>query len=178
MSKEETLRLHLGGEQIKDGWKIVNTAGKPGVDFVGDCRDLSQFADGSVGEIYASHVYQRLGYQKELPDALKDAFRALKKWGVLRVSVPNMELLCQMYLTPGIHPQDRFNVMRIMMGGQMDESDFHKVMFDASLLGALLQHAGFTKINRVISFGVFNDTSELKVNGVPVSLNFVAVKEV
>ena len=177
MSKEQPLRLHLGGEEAREGWKIVNIQAKPGVDFVGPCHDLSRFADGSVTEIYASHVYEHLGYVTELPQAMREAHRVLKKWGVLRVSVPDMERLCELFLTPGIGANDRYKLMRIFMGGQLDEFDFHKTMFDMSLLESLLRHVGFTKVNRVESFGIFNDTSETQVNGAPISLNVVAIKE-
>jgi predicted SAM-dependent methyltransferase len=177
MSKEQPLRLHLGGEEVKEGWKIVNIQAKPGVDFVGDCRDLSQFADGSVTEVYASHVYEHLGYQTELPQALKEAYRVLKKWGVLRISVPNLEFLCQVFTAQGITPGNRFELMRIFMGGQIDPFDFHKTMFDMSIMSSFLNDAGFKKVNRVQSFGLFKDTSNLQINGYYVSLNVVAIKE-
>lgn len=34
------MKLHLGGEQIKDGWKIFNIEKKTGVDFVGNILNL------------------------------------------------------------------------------------------------------------------------------------------
>jgi len=34
------MRLHIGGEEIKEGWKILNIQNKPGVDFVGDITDF------------------------------------------------------------------------------------------------------------------------------------------
>ena len=48
------MKLHIGGEHIKEGWKILNIQPKVGVDFVGSIYDLSQFNDNSVSEIYAS----------------------------------------------------------------------------------------------------------------------------
>ena len=33
------MKLHIGGEQIKDGWKIINIQNKKGVDFIGDISD-------------------------------------------------------------------------------------------------------------------------------------------
>jgi predicted SAM-dependent methyltransferase len=177
MSKEQALRLHLGGEEVKEGWKIVNIQPKPGVDFIGSCTDLSQFADGSVTEVYASHVYEHLSYQGDLQQALKEAFRVLKKWGVLRVAVPDLEMLCKMYLIPGIPMVNRYQVMRMIMGGQIDPFDYHKTMFDFGLLAGFLQDVGFTKVNRVPTFGLFKDTSDLNVGGFLISLNVVAIKE-
>ena len=48
------LRLHIGGRTPRAGWKILDVNPGPHVDFVGNCRDLSRFADGSVAEVYAS----------------------------------------------------------------------------------------------------------------------------
>jgi len=51
------MKLHIGGEQKKDGWKILNIQKKNNVDFIGNITDLSQFEDSSIEEIYASHVF-------------------------------------------------------------------------------------------------------------------------
>ena len=37
------MKLHIGGKEIKEGWKILNIQKNKGVDFVGDISDLSQF---------------------------------------------------------------------------------------------------------------------------------------
>ena len=59
------MKLHIGGEQVKEGWKILNIQKKDGVDFIGDISDLSQFDDDSIEEIYASHVFEHV-IQKKL----------------------------------------------------------------------------------------------------------------
>lgn len=73
------MRLHIGGTEVKAGWKILNVQPGPGVDYIGDCSDLSQIADGSVDEIYASHVLEHLGYVEKLPRAHTEFHRVLKK---------------------------------------------------------------------------------------------------
>jgi hypothetical protein len=40
----------------------------------------------------------------------------------------------------------------------------------------LLTQAGFREITRVESFGIFQDTSELQLHGVRISLNMIATK--
>ena len=67
------LQLHLGGWEVKDGWIIVNVEDRAGVDVRSTVTDLSMFPDGSAVEIYASHVYEHLGYQDELPTAFAAA---------------------------------------------------------------------------------------------------------
>jgi len=61
-TKDMARRLHIGGKQVKEGWKILNIQPGKGVDFVGDAADLSQFNDGTFDEVYAAHVSEHLGY--------------------------------------------------------------------------------------------------------------------
>ena len=56
------MKLHIGGQTTKEGWKILNIQKKDGVDFVGDLTDLSQFSDNSIEEVYASHVLEHVGH--------------------------------------------------------------------------------------------------------------------
>lgn len=172
----EPLRLHLGGRQVKPGWKIVNIQPGPGVDFVGSIMDLSAFGDGSVDELYASHVYEHLDYASELPKALAEAHRVLKSGGVLRVSVPDLEALMPLVVTPRLSVDDRFEVMRMIFGGQTDQFDYHYVGFTLDLLAGFLQQARFSKWKRVQEFGLFDDTSSYKFKGMRISLNVEAVK--
>ena len=64
------MKLNIGGEQKKEGWKILNIQKKDGVDFIGDISDLSQFSENSVEEIYASHVVEHVA-QKNVDRTLK-----------------------------------------------------------------------------------------------------------
>ena len=54
------MKLHIGGEQKKDGWKILNIQKKDNVDFIGNINDLSKFENNSIEEIYASHVFEHV----------------------------------------------------------------------------------------------------------------------
>ena len=58
------MKLNIGGEQKKEGWKILNIQKKQNVDFVGDITDLRQFEDNSIEEIYASHVLEHIEHKK------------------------------------------------------------------------------------------------------------------
>ncbi len=179
-SRTETrhpIRLHIGGTEVKAGWSILNIQPGPGVDFVGDCVDLSQFADGSVSEVYASHVYEHLGYLQDLPRAIGEVYRVLTPDGLVRIGVPDMDVLCRLFLDPAISLSDRYVVQRMMYGGQVDAHDFHKVGLNFELLRALLEHVGFRHVQRVEQFGLFNDTTTLKfLDRHPISLNVRAIK--
>ena len=175
-TSREPLRLHIGGEEVRAGWKILNIQAKPGVDFVGDCTDLSRFADNSVEEIYASHVYEHLGYQVELPRALREAWRVLKPGGILRAGVPDLQMLCEMFLRPGQSKIERFYVQRMMFGGQIDAYDFHKVGLSMDILTQFLKVAGFRSVRRVEEFNLFKDTSVATPGYTNMSLNVIAMK--
>ena len=172
----DALRLHVGGVQPRAGWKILNVQAGPGVDFVGDCVDLGRFADGSVAEIYASHVLEHLGYQSDLPRTLKEFHRVLRPGGVARISVPDFERLCRLFLAADGSVEDRFHVMRMIFGGQIDPYDLHRVGLTEEFLSHYLRVAGFARVERVERFDLFDDASSLALRGQLVSLNVVAYK--
>ena len=39
------MKLHIGGQEIKEGWKILDIQKNDGVDYVGNISDLSQFPE-------------------------------------------------------------------------------------------------------------------------------------
>ena len=82
------MKLHIGGKEAKDGWKILNIIKNEGVDFVGSISDLSQFADDSIEEIYASHVVEHVD-QNKIKETLKGIHRVLSDNGKFYV-----EYLC------------------------------------------------------------------------------------
>ena len=76
-------RLHIGGKQKRDGWEILDVNPGPLVDHLGNAIDLSQFADGTFAEIYASHVLEHFDYKEALVAALREWNRVLAPGGVL-----------------------------------------------------------------------------------------------
>jgi predicted SAM-dependent methyltransferase len=173
---DTTLRLNVGGTQRREGWKILNILPGPNVDYVGDCTDLAAFADATVDEVYASHVLEHVGYSQELPRALEHIHRILKPGARLRISVPDLDILLRLYLNPENDHSTRWDIMRIIYGGQIDEYDYHKLGFNWQSLSWYLRQIGFRDIHRVDEFGLFDDTSTLRVAGQPISLNVVARK--
>ncbi len=170
------LRLHIGGREVKAGWQILNVQAGPNVDYVGNCHNLSAFADGSVEEVYASHVYEHLGFRSELPEALREAHRVLKSGGLLRISVPDMEVLCRLFVDQKVPRDQRVSLMMHLFGAQEDAYDFHRVGLTEEFLSSLLKQAGFARLRRVEQFGIFNDFSSFRRFGVLISLNMEAWK--
>ena len=169
------MKLHIGGKSKKEGWKILNIQKSEDVDFEGDIRDLSQFKDESVEEIYASHVIEHVD-QKNINETLKGIYRVLKKNGKFYISVPDLDTLCHFFISPLANKKTKYHTMRMMFGGQVDEHDFHYFGWNFEFLHDYLNNTGFTKIDRVSSFSLFNDTSDYKPYGFPISLNVIAIK--
>ncbi len=170
------LRLHIGGQVPHADWKILDVQRGPHVDYVGHCGDLSAFDDDSILEIYASHVLEHLGYVKELPLALREFHRVLAPGGTLRISVPDLAALCELFTDPALDFAERFHVMRMMFGGQFDKADFHYAGLNEEFLRDYLRDAGFVDIARKDKFGLFDDTSNLVFRDRPISLNVAARK--
>lgn len=169
-------RLHIGGEAPREGWKILNARPGQHVDYVGDLRDLSQFADQTFDLVYASHVVEHLPYQEDLPKALAGIRRVLKEGGRFMVSVPDLTTLCRLFLHPQGDSGSRFEIMRMMFGGQVHEFDFHYVGLTDEILAGYFQASGFSEVYRVKELGIFEDTSSMRYRGVLISLNMVAVR--
>jgi predicted SAM-dependent methyltransferase len=170
------IRLHIGGKEVHKDWKILNIQNGPNVDFVGSCTDLSQFPNNSVTEVYASHVIEHLGYQTELEKAFAEIYRVLIPGGFFKVSVPDLDVLSRIFLRPDLHFATRFHIMQIMFGGQTDEYDYHKVGLNWEFLHYFLKEAGFTSIEKVKTFDLFNDGSTCNFFGELLSLNVIAKK--
>tara|TARA_B100000963_G_scaffold166023_1_gene144179 strand:+ start:234 stop:743 length:510 start_codon:yes stop_codon:yes gene_type:complete len=169
------MKLHVGGEEKKDGRKILNIQKKKDVDFIGDISDLSQFQDNSIDEIYASHVVEHVT-QKKVEKTLKGIYKVLKENGKFYVSVPDMDILCKIFLHPKATGQIKIHVMRMMFGGQTDDYDFHYFGWNFLFMKEFLLKAGFKKIERVKSFSLFKDTSDYAPYGEPISLNVIGYK--
>ena len=169
------MKLHIGGKQIKDGWKILNIQKNDGVDFVGSISDLSQFDDNSIEEIYASHVVEHVD-QKNIKKTLEGIYRVLKNDGKFYISVPDLDVLSRIFIDNKAPAKVKFHVMRMMFGGQTDEFDYHYFGWNYEFLNSYLIEAGFKKNERVKSFNLFNDTSDFAPYGPPISLNVIVYK--
>jgi predicted SAM-dependent methyltransferase len=170
-------RLQVGARNRVAGWETLNILPGPEVDHLGDCQDLSRFADGSFDVIYGSHVLEHV--------ALKDAVTALKEWhrvlapgGQALISVPNVEAIMRLFLAPERTANEKLHLTRMIYGGQIDDFDYHYTGYFPELLEHVLREAGFAKVVHVKEFGLFGDTSSLRFKGELISLNTIAQKPV
>ena len=133
-------------------------------------------ADESCGVIYSSHVLEHLGYDEALPRTLREFLRVLAPGGVLLTSVPDLDVLCRLFISPDLDTQQKFFVMRMMYGGRTTGHDIHYTGLTYEFLRSFLEQAGFEQIRKVEALNCFNDTSGMVFHGVPISLNMVACK--
>ena len=71
---------------------------------------------------------------------------------------------------------NRFQIMRMMFGGHVNQYDYHYVGLYSDNLKSFLAEAGFQKVKQVEDLGFFEDASQLRVGGILVSLNIIALK--
>jgi predicted SAM-dependent methyltransferase len=169
-------RLHIGGQVRSAGWEVLDANPGPCVDHVANASNLQAFQDNAFDQIYASHVVEHFDYQNQLLETLKEWCRVLAPAGTLCVSVPDLDVLARLFVDRTLSMQDRFLVMRMIFGGHIDKYDYHLVGLNEEFLTAYMQDAGFKSMRRVADFGLFQDTSRMRVKDIPISLNMVAVK--
>jgi SAM-dependent methyltransferase len=90
-------RLNWGcGPLTPFGWINSDIEAGPGIDVVADIRNGLPFPDNHFDYIVSIHVLPELSY-RELDPALHELRRVLKPNGVLRLSLPDMDLAINAY---------------------------------------------------------------------------------
>ena len=169
--------LHIGGKTRAQGWTVLDALDDPHVDVVGNIEDLSMFGDGSFRSVYASHVLEHLELGDPIRQALNEVFRVLAPGGVFFIGIPDMKALARLLLdTPGSDQEAQLRILRISYGGHTTKYDYHYLGLTLELLESALKHIGFRSVVQVPGFDLFDDATCLRIDGVPVSLNVMAVK--
>lgn len=70
-------------------------------------------------------MLEHLGYDGEILSTLKGFHCVLQPGGRLRVSVPDMDTLCRLFVHSNLKVDGRFQVMRMLFGGRENEHDVH-----------------------------------------------------
>jgi predicted SAM-dependent methyltransferase len=179
------MKLHLGcGSKHIDGFYHIDALPYEHIDHVGRVDKLPQIESNSVELIYACHVLEHFG-RNEFRSVLNEWFRVLRPGGVLRLAVPDFGAVARTYvrgeLARGIE-----DVVGLCVGGQRDEYDFHKMIFDEALLTRVLRDVGFSQVRRwdwrQTEHADMDDYSQSylphmdKEHGTLMSLNLEAVK--
>ena len=85
------MKLHLGcGTKIIKNYINIDIRENLDCDVVDDIKTLSQFNPSSADEIYACHVLEHFS-RHEYITVLKRWYEILKKGGIIKLSVPDLE---------------------------------------------------------------------------------------
>ena len=100
--------------------------------------------DGTVDFVYSSHFIEHL-FRRDAERLLREAFRALKPGGMLRIAVPDLQYACSLY-----EAGEREKMLEdyFFVSGEDSYYARHKYMYDYSMLAAILEEAGFCEIAR------------------------------
>lgn len=141
------LKLHVGcGTRRIPDFIHVDIIDAPHIDHCCRVDNLSAFAPGSVDLIYASHVLEHFGrFEVEL--VLADWYRAIRPGGLVRIAVPDFAAVVALYGQEGLR-DGMSGLVGLVCGGQRNEYDFHKIIFDEAFLTFLLSKVGFKDIRR------------------------------
>ena len=180
------LKLHIGcGKRHIPGFVNIDILDAPHVDHCCSVDALHAFATEEVSLIYASHVLEHFG-RYEVEGVLREWHRVLVPGGILRMAVPDFAAVVKLYEQEGLQ-DGKSGLVGLVCGGQRNEFDFHKVIFDEPFLTNLLVNSGFSDIHRwdwrKTEHGYVDDFSQAylphmdKINGQLMSLNLEATKK-
>jgi predicted SAM-dependent methyltransferase len=122
-----------------------------------DLRHGVPARDGSLETIYHSHMLEHLSFTDGIA-FIKECFRALKKNGVMRVLVPDLELWANAYVSNNrffleeyrkVLDNDIYVTRGAIFMGMLHNHE-HKCGYDFETLKWMLEHAGFSNVKRTL----------------------------
>lgn len=179
------IKLHLGcgWRDFGSEWIHIDGGDYPHLNY----KDITilPFEDNTVDLIYASHVLEYFD-REEVVKIINEWNRVLKPGGVLRIAVPNFEVICELYLNKNI-PLEKF--LGPMYGKMKMENEtiYHRTIYDFISLKTLMESNGFEETKkydwRETEHNMFDDHSQAyiphmdKENGTLISLNLESTKK-
>lgn len=138
------VQLNLGCyDKLLPNYINVDIRSDTKCDIVDNIVRLDTIPDNSCDLIEAHHVFEHLNYTEGIT-ALKNWYAKLKTGGKIRLSVPDIEMACRLY----IWEQDIKLIRSMLSGSQKHSADFHLSHYDEKSLTELLENIGFQNIER------------------------------
>lgn len=141
-------KLHLGcGKRYLLGYKHVDLADFPHIDYRSSISDLSFLTNESIAEIYSSHSFEYFSPRESIV-VLEEWHRVLIPGGVIRIAVPNFDSLIEIYerdksITSILGPL--FGEWTIS-SPEGEQTFYHKTVYNRVSLSERLAACGFGKI--------------------------------
>lgn len=174
--------LHIGcGEIDASGFINIDARPYPHVHIVAkNLYRLTMIPDEAADLVYMCHVLEHVSHRSVM-ETLREMRRLLKPGGVLRISVPDLDLVIALYRASGEQVEA---IEQPLMGGQEYPFNFHCAVFNRAHLEQLLRATGFDFVRawdpRHCEFHDFDDWASRGVpwsgREFPISLNVEAVK--
>jgi len=141
-----------------NGWREIRLDIDPDVcpDFVASITDMRVISDEAVDAVYSSHNVEHL-YPHEVPLALREMRRVLKKTGFALIKLPDLQEVAR-HVAEGnldnvlyVSPMGPIAPLDILFGHRPSLADgnmfmAHRTGFTGSTLGAALINAGFAAV--------------------------------
>lgn len=142
---DSPLRLHLGcGPKFISGFVHIDSTPFDHLDVCSDVSSLSWIQTSTVSLIYACHILEHFGRHK-YKKVLQEWYRVISPGGILRLSVPDFHAVVELYSERGLE-DGLSGLVGLVCGGQRDSTDFHKMIFDSTLLTDSLLEVGFSSV--------------------------------
>lgn len=107
-----------------------------------DLRLGIPFTDDSIDYIYTSHTLEHIS-KTSAQELMREAHRTLKRGGIIRVCVPDLEQAVKLY-----QQGNRTEALAYFFPDSEFEFHQHKYMYDFALLKQLLEDSGFKDVRR------------------------------
>jgi len=178
------VNLGCGWRDFGGDWIHVDNGDYDHLDFKCDIKKLP-FVDNYCDLIYSSHVIEYFD-REEIKNVLEEWKRVLKPNGVLRLAVPNFEVMSKLYIEKKLALE---NILGPLYGKMsMDGIKiYHKTVYDFVSLEQVLNDNGFVNVRlydwRETDHASHDDHSQAyfphmdKENGTLISLNVECEKK-
>ena len=153
MNKDLKL-LHAGcGTIYHEGWINLDINDTHKVDIKADILQ-THFDENSFDAIYSCHSFEHLRFPEDAVEALTRYYRWLKPGGVLRISVPSLEIAVKAYVGGSslkflLGEDFKGYYHKDMPGDRLNyfiKAFDHQVCYDFPLLSSMFADAGFVDI--------------------------------
>ncbi|MFC1993393.1 methyltransferase domain-containing protein [Chloroflexota bacterium] len=101
------------------------------------------FANESIDYIYTSHFVEHL-YRDEAKMFMTETYRALKKGGMIRVGIPDLQYAFSLYKRG--RTEEALNLFYV--NSKSEDNNYHRYMYDFNSLQNLMRYAGFRNIEK------------------------------